>query len=153
MKVKLLAGIILMGFSGVMGFQFFNAGMPGTNAAVTGLILTAVLPGFGGLAFLFYFLKQLQHMKRRRELIREQNLGADIIRLADRKGGKLTIFEVMAEFNLNSETAEQSLNGLITKRLARRIINEAGAFIYVIDNIRRLPRRQTSQNFVQRRLA
>ena len=153
MKAKLLGSIFLLGFSGVMMVKFFNTEVPQWDAAIVGLILAAVVPAIGGFSFLFSYITQRQAENYRRERIQEQNLNADIIRLADRKGGKLTIFEVMAEFNLNAETAEHALNGLIMRRLAQRKMNDAGAYVYLVNNVRRLQPRRSPSTFLQRRLA
>ena len=153
MKTKLALSILLLGFSVFTFIKFLNAELPQADVAITAVLLSSVLPAIAGLAFLIAFFRQKQQMDRRKNAIQEQNLNADIIRLADRKGSKLTIFEVMAEFGLNAEDAEHALNGLIMKRLAKRTVNDAGTFIYNISSVRRAAKRRIPKPFFQRRLA
>jgi hypothetical protein len=67
---------------------------------------------------------------RRQARRAEQALGAELLRLAERRGGRLTVAEVMAWLDLSKGEAEGALERLCQQGLADYRVSASGVLVY-----------------------
>ena len=95
---KLLGGVGLLILALFMLLGFFRAQpSAGTAATIVTFLLAVVLPAAGGVALLYAHRQQGHSVAQRKERLRQQTLEAEMLKLAARKGGKLTVVEVIGE--------------------------------------------------------
>ena len=134
---KILGGALLVLLSLFMLLGFFNSGSELSFMAkgLTFLILV-VVPGVAGAAMLYTHFKARARFTRRGEQLQRQTQESEVLRLAQRKGGQLTVLEVVAELNMNPNAAKDALMSLVTQDLADYDIGDGGEFEYSFYGIR-----------------
>lgn len=128
---KLIAGgsLIFLGLFMLLGFL---ASTQEYNFLVDGimLLLFVFAPILTG-SFLvrsYFKAKQraIEYYKKYTRAAREK----EIIRLAQQKGGRVTIPEIVAETSMDAAEAEEIINDLIVKRFADMKMLDSGALVY-----------------------
>ena len=64
-----------------------------------------------------------------KEALRTRTLQADILRLAEEKGGKLTVVEVMAGLAVDKEAAGKALDALVGQEVAEIELTDSGVVV------------------------
>ena len=135
---KLWGAAGLAGLSLLMFYGFMRAEFTGVGGQVVAFLVTVGGPALGaGLLFRSYF-RGRQLGGAAREKIRAQTYRSEILRLAARKGGKLTVPEVVTELVIDSATADAALKALHLEELAELEITDSGMIVYEFPDIRRL---------------
>ena len=115
-----------MGVGAFMGLGIaLNAGEGfGLAAYVLAFAFCTVLPvAVGG--------RLLADPRRRRLAEREQHaLAAELLRLAEQRGGSLTVAEVMAWLGSSKDEAERALEHLCREGLAEYRVSASGVMVY-----------------------
>lgn len=90
---KLLGGIGLFVLALFMLLGFFRAEpSAGTAATLVTFLLAVMLPAVGGIALLYSHWQHRRAGAQRKERLRQRTLEAEVLKVAARKGGKLTAF-------------------------------------------------------------
>jgi uncharacterized membrane protein len=138
LTVKLL-GIVLLALSLFMLVGFGRSGADiGSPATIAALLITVVLPAAGGVALLTSPLRRGGRLSARKELLRQQTLDAEILRLAAQRDGRLTAVEVATEFAIPPETAKELLDAFTIRDVADIQVTDSGVIVYAFHDIKHL---------------
>ncbi len=144
---KLLGGAALIAVALFMLLGYFNVSRPlSVPAAIATLLFTVGLPGAAGLALLRSHFQSTRGLVRRRETLRRQTQEAEVLKLAQEHGGKLTVVEVASRLALPAATVEELLAGLHERGLAEIEITEAGLIVYSFPDVQHLPGKSGSRD-------
>ena len=136
---KIIGGAALLFLSMFMLLGFFNASkeMPFLAKALTFLILV-IFPGTGGTVLLFSHFQAKGTFKRRVERLRRQTQQAEVLRVAEKRGGKVTIAAVVADTAMDADTVKETLMSLVTQGFADFDLIESGEIVYSFYDMSRL---------------
>lgn len=142
-----IAGWLLIALAAFMFIGYLGADVEGP-AAVFALLITVLLPAAGGAALLTGRVRGRALGARRAEL-RQQTLEAELLRLAGRHGGKLTIVEAVGELAITPEDAKQALDALAVRGLADFEVTESGVIVYVFHDVQNLGDKARSKGLLE----
>lgn len=144
---KLIGGFALIAVALFMLLGFFNVDRPlSAGAAIASLLFAVALPGVAGVALVRSHFTSRGYLARRREDLRRQTQEAEILKLAQDAGGKLTVVEVVTKLALPAATAETLLAGLHERGMAEIELTDAGLIVYRFPDIQHLPGKNTSRD-------
>ncbi len=129
--MKIVGGAALLFLSLFMLLGFFNASkeMSFLASALTFLILV-IFPGVAGAALLFSRFKATGIAKRRAERLRRQTQQAEVLRVAEKRRGAVTIATVVADTAMDADTVKETLMALVTQGFANFDLTESGDIVY-----------------------
>jgi hypothetical protein len=127
---------------------FLRADLALNAPGVVAFLLTVGLPATGAALLLRSHLEGRRIGAGARDAIRAQTIRSEILRVATRKGGKLTVPEVMAELAVDKATAEAALQALHLEELAEIEITESGMLVYEFPDIRRLGEKDAAKGLL-----
>ena len=139
--LKLLGGIGLLFISVFMLIGVLAGGGKDHGLFVDIFVfgLAVVLPGVAGLTLL------RQHLRRSlpsgaggADALRRQTWESEILKLAERKGGRLTVVEVVADTVIGAEDAEETLGILVGRGMAEPEVTEGGLIVYRFPDVQLL---------------
>jgi hypothetical protein len=144
---KLLGGSALLLLSLFMLLGFLNSSRPlSLPVAVFTLLVAVGIPAGTGGALLWSYFRGRLGFRRSRDELREQTYQSEILRLAERKGGKLTVVEVVSEAALDTGTAERLLQGFVVQGTADIEITDSGVLVYAFHDIQKLGEKSSSRD-------
>ena len=128
---KLVAGgiLILVALFMLLGFFNANSEMSGPARVGTFLFLVVLPAAIGGLLVKLQFKSQ-RAARDSAEEQRRRAQEADILKLARREGGKLTLADVVAETSVSAETAQERLSSLMTDGFGDFELTDSGSIVY-----------------------
>lgn len=142
-----IVGWVLLALAAFMFVGFLGADVSG-GAAIGALILTVGLPAAGGLALLTGRLGR-GRSGAEREALRTQTVEAELLRLAGKHGGRLTIVEAVSELALSPEQAKEALDALSVRGLADFQVTESGVVVYVFHDLRHLHEKSEAKGLLE----
>lgn len=122
---------------------------PFAPATLFALLIATGLPAVGGSWLLARHLGARRRIAARREELRRDTLEAEILKMAERYGGRLTTVEVAAELALPAATAEEFLNDLMARELADIKITDSGILVYAFHDVRHLSEKETARGLIE----
>lgn len=122
------SALLLLALFMLLGF-FRSGASAGAPAALGALVVAVLLPAVGGVLLLRGGAGGGRRSARVAQL-RQQTLDAEILRLAMRRGGRLTAVEVASELGLTPEGAKEALDGLMTRDVADLALTDGGLIVY-----------------------
>jgi len=131
-----LLGWILVVLATFMFVGYLGADVAGPQAVIA-LIITVLLPAAGGIAILTGRVRS-GRLGGRREELRRHTLEAELLRLAGRHAGRLTIVEVVGELAVPAEEAKEALDALTVRGLADFEVTDSGVIVYVFHDVQHL---------------
>jgi len=143
-----VVGWLLIALAAFMFIGFLGADVGGVEA-VLALIITVALPAAGGVALLTGRIGPRGRIGRRQEALRRQTVESELLRLAGRSGGRLTIVEVTAELAIPPEEAKQALDALALRGLADFEVTDSGVVVYVFHDIRHLGDKASARGLLE----
>lgn len=144
---KLIGGGVLIATALFMLMGFFNMSRPvSVPAAMATLLFTVGLPAAAGIALIRSHLGTRGRLARRREDLRRQTQEAELLKLAQEAGGKLTVVEVASRLALPMTTVETLLNGLHERGAAEIEVTDAGLIVYRFPDVQHLPGKSGSRD-------
>ena len=141
--VALLALALLM----VLGFARSEA-LLSAPATVAALLVTVALPGAAGLALVASYARRGRRLAGSREQLRRRTIDAELLRLAERHGGRLTVVEVVRDLALTPEEAKAALDAMHARELAELEITDSGVIVYAFHDVRRLGEKDTARGLL-----
>lgn len=142
-------GAFLLALAVFMLIGYVNADVGGP-AALFAVLLTIVLPAAGGLALLTgRWGWRGGRTGARREELRRETLQAEMLRLAGRHGGRLTIVEVVGALAISPEEAKESLDALAVRGLADFEVTDSGVVVYVFRDVQHLDEKGSSRGLLE----
>ena len=136
-------GLIVVALFMLLGFLRADAG--GAGATAIAVVIAVVLPAVGGAALLRAHFGSARTLASRRDQLRQQTLDAEVLRLAGRHGGRLTVVEVVTELGVSDAAAKETLDGLMMRELAEIEITDSGMLVYRFGDVERLPDKGSSR--------
>ncbi len=147
---RLLGGVGLLAVALFMVVGFLRADAnPAALSTMVALLIGAGLPAAGGGWLLARHFGVGRGIDRRREELRRDTLEAEILRMAARRGGRLTALEAAAELAVPATTAEELLNGLMSREVAEIEITDSGLLVYAFHDLRRLSEKETARGLLE----
>lgn len=140
-------GLVLVALFMLLGFfrSDVDASAPATLVAV---LIAVALPAGGGVALLASHFGAGRRVARRRHELRLRTLEAEVLRLAAKHDGRLTVVEVVTELAVGQDTAKQVLDALMARELAEIEVTDAGVLVYVFHDIRHLADKARSRGIL-----
>ena len=138
------AALLLLALFMLMAFMQSDADQTAAVKAIA-LLLTVGLPGFAGAALLRSHFGARGRLEQRKDVLRQQTLESEILRLAGQRDGKLTMVEVVSALALPQATAKELLDGMAMRELAEVEVTDSGVLVYSFHDIRHLSEKSTSR--------
>ncbi len=140
---KITIGILLIILSLFMLMGFFNADLEaGAFVKFLTFSITIILPLAGGCSLIYSHYSEKKRLKAGKESLAAKTLEAEILKLAERKDGKLTVVEVMTELSVDNDTAKDVLESLASQSLAEVELTESGIIVYSFYEVKHLKDKQ-----------
>ena len=147
---KLLGGLALLAVSLFMVVGFLRADVnPAALSTMVALLIGAGLPAAGGGWLLARHFGVARRIGRRREELRRDTLEAEVLKMAERHGGRLTAVEVAGELAVPATTAEELLHELMRRELAEIEITDSGLLVYSFNDLRHLSEKGTARGLLE----
>lgn len=145
---KLVGGIALLMVSVFMliGFMAGGGGAQSLGIRIFTFLLAVGLPGAGGLTLLRGHLRRsMPSGGGGADALRRQTWESEIVKLAERKGGKLTVVEVVADSVMSADDADEVFKDLVGRGLAEPEVTDGGLIVYVFPDIKLLKEKNASK--------
>jgi hypothetical protein len=136
----ILAGLMLLGFAQVGSV---------TLASLIALAIGAGIPGAIGIALLMGRLDRGRNLAASKATLRRQTIEAEILALAGRRGGKITMVEVVTETALADAEASEVLESLAVRGLADIQITDSGTIVYDFRDVRLLGEKGSAKDVLE----
>jgi hypothetical protein len=137
-------GIALLALAGLMLFGFLRSSASlGAPATLMALLIVVVLPAGAGIALL-----RTGPNRARLEVLRQQTIEAEVLRMAAKEGGKLTAVEVASALALPQESAKQTLDSLVERDLADIGVSDEGVVVYLFHDSKHLGSKQSTKGLL-----
>lgn len=131
---KATIGSLLWALALFMLMGFFNASVSGVPALMAFLI-TIVLPAGGGSYLIYSHVQQRKQLTANKSHRGLKTLESEILKLAQRSGGKLTVLEVTTEFAIDQEQAEKALDNMALQKMADYQVTDSGLLVYTFNEL------------------
>ena len=139
--------LLLLSLFMLLGFLRSGAAIAAPTTIVA-LLLTVGLPAAGGIALLAGRVRGRNRLSARREQLRRQTIDAEILKLAEQHGGKLTAVEVVSALAVTPEAAQAALEEFHGRELAEIEITDSGVLVYVFRDIQHLAEKAHSRGIL-----
>ncbi|HEX6308651.1 MAG TPA: hypothetical protein VFZ69_10715 [Longimicrobiales bacterium] len=143
-----MIGWILIAIAAFMFVGYIGSDVGGPEA-ILALLLTVVLPAAGGVALVTGRIGPRGRIGTSREDLRRETLEAELLRLAGRRSGRLTIVEAVGELAITPEDAKEALDALAVRGLADFEVTDSGIVVYVFHDIRHLGDKSESKGLLE----
>lgn len=145
-----VGGWLLIALALFMLVGFLNADVArSAGTTLLALLITVALPAGAGIALLRKGAGGGKRLEERREVLRQQTLTSELLRLAGQRGGKLTSFEVVSEFAVTPDEAERALKDLVVRGLAEPEVTDSGLLVYAFHDVKRLEDKSQSKGILE----
>lgn len=110
------------------------------------LVAIGILVVVAAIAFL-----ARKYLTKRAEQARQEKLEIEILKLAARKGGKLTDTEVAIEYSVDIETAKRALESLARQNMKdiELAVTDSGLLVYTFYNIEHLAEKHSAKGILE----
>jgi len=148
--MKLVGGIVLLFIAAFMTIGFLAGGAADETLGMRLFImlLTVGIPGFFGMRLVRSHVGG-PPLGAGRERVLRQTQESEILKLAQKFGGKLTVVEVVAETAMSAEDAEAALGQLVQKGFAEPEVTDKGVIVYVMHDVQHLKGKDQSRNLLE----
>lgn len=137
--MKRVFGSLLLAISLFMLLGFLSSKPDvGAAALAVAFLIAVVLPAAGGVYLWWSTFAEGSALVARKDRLRRQTLEAELLRLAERRGGKLVVVEAVAELAFDAGTVEEVLNDMAARGLAEVEVSESGVLVYAFYDVRHL---------------
>lgn len=137
-------GWILIGISLFMLMGMFNANLPFMTKFVM-FFLVVVAPGAGGGYLLYSGKQQGQDRISNKKRLAQQTLEAEIIQMARKNQGRLTVIEVVSQLGIDKNHAEEVLDNLALQKIADVQMTDDGLIVYNFTELHQLSDKHQSR--------
>lgn len=145
-----IGGGLLIALALFMLVGFLNADVErAAGTTLLALLITVALPAGAGIALLRKGAGGHRRLEERREVLRQQTLASELVRLAGQRGGKLTTVEVVSEFAVTPDEADRALRELVIRGVAEPEVTESGLLVYAFHDVRRLEEKPRSKGVLE----
>jgi hypothetical protein len=136
---SLIGGVLLLLLALLMfgGFLQSNSQLSAA-ATVIALGISVALPGIAGVALILRHFRSGRRLETRREVLRQQTLQSEVLRLAGQRGGRLALVEVVTEMAVPSDAAQAALDALVEREIADIAVTDSGVLVYTFRDVEKL---------------
>ncbi len=143
---KRILGTLLLLFALFMLVGFLKARPDAGAAAVAGaLLIGVVFPAAAGAYLWWQTFAEGAALEARKDRLRRQTLEAELLKLAERRGGKLTVVEAVAELAFDSTTVAEALGAMTASGLAEVEVSDSGVLVYAFYDLQHLDEKATAR--------
>lgn len=145
-----VGGGALLAVAAFMFLGFMTSGGSfGAAATIVAFLITVALPAItGGLLIRSSFVAP-RALTERQESLRLETIEAEILRLAQRSGGRLTTVEVAGELGIPAATAEKVLHELMAREVADVAVSDSGLVVYTFPEIMVLAEKEQARGLLE----
>ena len=135
--LKLGGGIVLLMVSAFMGIGFLAGGAShqAIGIQILAVLITVGIPGVTGVALLRQHHRRGLASPPEAAALPRARWSSELVKLAAKKGGRLTVVEVVAETALGPEEAQAAFDELCTSGLAEPQVTESGLIVYAFRDL------------------
>jgi hypothetical protein len=136
---SLIGGGLLLLMAVLMFVGFLQSSSQlSAGATVIALGISVVLPGIAGVALLLRHFRSGRRLESRREVLRQQTLESEVLRLAGQRGGRLALVEVVTEMAVSTASAQAALDALVEREIADIAVTDSGVLVYTFRDVEKL---------------
>ncbi len=129
--MKLVGGVLLIGVALFMTLGFaVSETSRGLGTTLMALFVSVAVPGGAGIALIRNHFQSRRLLTADRAELRLQTWETELVKLAGRKGGKLTVVEAVSETGLRVPQVEEALASLARQGVADIDVTESGLLVY-----------------------
>ena len=151
--LKLGGGIALLMVSVFMAIGFLAGGAADQSLGVRifAFLVSSGIPGVGGVALLRAHLKQRAALPAPNAVpaLPRERWTSELIKLAAKHGGRLTVVEAVAESSLTPEEVQQALDELCAQSVAELQMTESGLVVYAFRDLLLLGEKSNSKGLLE----
>lgn len=145
---RTIAGVTLCVVAGLMFLGFAQVGTV-TIASFIALAIGAGIPAALGFALLTGRLGSGRNLAAAKVKLRRQTIEAEILGLAGKRDGKITLVEVISELALDDAEASEVLESLAVRGLADIQITDSGTIVYDFRDVRLLSDKGSAKDVLE----
>jgi hypothetical protein len=139
----------LIGVAGFMLIGFAASTRPSTPlVTAVALAVTVGIPGIAGGYLLRQHFRGQAPLSKRQDQLRRETWEAELLRLAEEHGGKLTVVEATRALAIGSEEVTSTLEGMAVRGLAEMEVTDDGLLVYAFPDLKRLAGKATAKNIL-----
>ena len=147
---KLVAAGFLIAVSLFMLLGFLLADTPMTlPVAILSFGVAVGIPAAAGGGLVYLHLKERKAGGENQDRLRRQTWEAEVVRLAGRKSGRLTVVEVVGELAITGQEAQETLESLMNQGIGDIEITESGLLVYRFEDIQKLKEKSQSRPILE----
>ena len=135
---KPIIGGVLLTIAAFMLLGFVSGGFTLTATTIAALLISVGIPAAGGAYLIRQHFGGERRLESRREALRIDTMLAEVLRMAGRHDGRLTVVEVAGELAVRPEEAKALLDELMARELADIEITEDGLLVYRFSDVQQL---------------
>ena len=117
-------------------------------AALLTFLIAVGIPAGAGTGLLYLHLREHGRLGGREDRLRMQTWIAEALKVAERKGGRVTVVELVAESAMDSTHAERALSALVERGIADIEISESGLLVYRIHDVELLSEKRRTRRVI-----
>ncbi len=136
--LKLGGGIVLLMVATFMGIGYLAGGAAEHSLGIQifALLVSVGIPGAGGVLLLRqHHRRALPEAPPAPLRLPRERWSSELVKLAARKGGRLTVVEVVTETSLDHDDAQVAFDELCTAGLAEPEVTESGLIVYAFRDL------------------
>lgn len=149
--LKLAGGIVLLMVSVFMGIGFLAGGASQHSIGVQifSILIAVGVPGAGGVLLLRQHHRRALPSPPEHAALPRERWTSELVKLAARKGGRLTVVEVVAGTALAPDDAQTAFDELCASGLAEPEVTESGLIVYAFRDLLLLSEKSESQGLLE----
>jgi hypothetical protein len=142
------AALLLLSLFMLLGFMRSTAELSSFGSMMA-LLITVALPAAGGIALGARHFRRGRRFESRRDVLRQQTIESEVLRLAGERGGRLTIVEIVTEMAVSTEAAQQAIDALVQREIADIAISDSGVLVYTFHDVERLAEKSRAKGILE----
>ena len=149
--MRLGGGIVLLMVSAFMGIGFLAGGAGGQSIGIqiVSVLIAVGIPGAAGMALLRQHHRRGLAAPAEVPQLPRARWTSELIKLAAKKGGRLTVVEVVAETPLGPEDAQAAFDDACAAGLAEPEVTDSGLVVYAFRDLLLLGEKSGSRGLLE----
>ena len=136
---RLVGGVALMVLGMFMLLGYAGAELPhGPAVSMLTFGIAVLLPLLAGGGLVVSHYRRRHRLEAGRDRLARMSLEAEVLQLAQAKGGKLTAVEVMSDLAVDKLTADRLLGALAAQGMADVELTESGVMVFAFYDVAHL---------------
>ena len=149
MKKLVAAGfLIAVSLFMLLGFLLADTVMT-LPVAIISIGVAVGIPAAAGVGLVFLHLKERRAGGEDRAQLRRQTWESEVVRLAGRKSGRLTVVEVVGELGMSGPEAQETLESLMNQGIGDIEITDSGLLVYRFEDVQKLKEKSQSRPILE----